>query len=121
LSSGCSPTRGARAAGEVDHTGGSAGGWLTEQGGGPSWRVEVAVLPLMLDEQGHLPMLDIGRDALDQRGWDAVVLITDLPRRADTRPLLADYSTTVSAAWCRCPPSVRSTFAGARGKRSATW
>lgn len=76
---------------------------LTEQTRGPSWRVEVVVRPLMLDAQGHMPMLDIGREALDERGWDAVVLVTDLPRRSDTQPLLGDYSTTVSAGMVSVP------------------
>lgn len=77
--------------------------WLTEHGRGPTWRVEVMVRPLTLDEHGHMPMLDISRDALAEQRWDAVVLVTDLPRWSNAQPIAADYSTTVYAGMMSVP------------------
>jgi hypothetical protein len=59
---------------------------------GGGWRVETATRPLSLDADGNIPTVDIGRAEAGTRGWDVVVLVTDLPRRAGTDPILADYS-----------------------------
>ncbi|TCK21513.1 hypothetical protein [Pseudonocardia endophytica] len=60
---------------------------------GGSWGVEPVETELELDENGALPVVEIGSRALDDRGWDAVVLISDLPRRAGTEPVAADGAT----------------------------
>lgn len=62
-------------------------------GTGDRWRVEVVETHFHLDPDGFLPMVDLGQDALAEHRWDAVVLVTDLPRRAESLPILADYST----------------------------
>lgn len=59
-----------------------------------TWSVETEAQYLEVDEHGTMPMLQIGRKALAERGWDAVILVTDLPRRAGTEPIVSDYSTT---------------------------
>ncbi|MEJ8281674.1 hypothetical protein [Pseudonocardia spirodelae] len=57
------------------------------------WEVRVADEPIVLDERGALPALSIGDRVRDRDGADAVVLLTDLPRRADTDPVVADAGT----------------------------
>lgn len=60
---------------------------------GGSWVVEAVEGDLELDGNGALPVVEIGRRARDDRGWDAVVLVSDLPRRAGTEPVAADAAT----------------------------
>jgi hypothetical protein len=60
------------------------------EGGRKRWRVETSSQLLPLDEEGSLPLLDIGRRQRDEQGWDVTVLLTELPRRAGKRPILAD-------------------------------
>jgi hypothetical protein len=60
---------------------------------GGSWAVEPVETELELDENGALPVVEIGNRALDDRGWDAVVLVSDLPRRAGAEPVAADAAT----------------------------
>ncbi len=55
------------------------------------WRVETAQGPVGLDAEGLLPMLRRGARLRRDHGWDVVVLVTDLPRRAGTQPLVSDY------------------------------
>lgn len=55
------------------------------------WRVETAQGPVGLDAEGLLPMLRRGSRLRRDHGWDVVVLVTDLPRRAGTQPLVSDY------------------------------
>ncbi|WP_369199767.1 hypothetical protein [Streptomyces sp. PU-14G] len=54
------------------------------------WRVEVGREVLPLDEEGSLPLVKIGQRQVRERGWDAVVVLTEMPRRAGTRPIAAD-------------------------------
>lgn len=60
------------------------------EAGGGSWRVEVVRRTLPLDSSGTVPLLDIGRRERNGRDWEAVVVLTELPRRADHLPVLAD-------------------------------
>ncbi|MEB3962703.1 hypothetical protein OKJ48_20980 [Streptomyces kunmingensis] len=55
------------------------------------WRVETSLQLLPLDEDGSLPLLDIGRRQCEEQGWDVTVLLTELPRRAGKQPVFADY------------------------------
>jgi hypothetical protein len=59
-----------------------------------SWRVETAVEPLRLAADGNMPTVTLGREKSRAWGWDAVVLVTDLPRRAGTEPVVSDVSIT---------------------------
>lgn len=68
-----------------------------------SWRVETACAPLLLNEDGTIPLLEVGEACRAERGWDLVVLITDLPRRAVTQPVLADFSTAERIAMVSLP------------------
>ncbi|MEJ2870985.1 hypothetical protein WCD74_24695 [Actinomycetospora sp. OC33-EN08] len=58
---------------------------------GYRWRIETAGGPVGLDAEGLLPMLRRGSRLRQEHGWDVVVLVTDLPRRAGTQPLVSDY------------------------------
>ncbi|PKB29559.1 hypothetical protein [Pseudonocardia alni] len=57
------------------------------------WEVRLADEPIVLDERGALPALDIGDRVREQDGADAVVLLTDLPRRSGADPVVADGGT----------------------------
>lgn len=56
------------------------------------WQVEAVPESLMLDEQGMIPVQEIAQRYRQRNRWDVVVLLTDLPRRLDTDPIVADYS-----------------------------
>jgi hypothetical protein len=58
---------------------------------GYRWQVETAQGPVGLDSEGLLPMLRHGAALRRRHGWDVVVLVTDLPRRTGTQPLVSDY------------------------------
>lgn len=59
--------------------------------GGYRWRIETAQGPVGLDSEGLLPMLRSGARLRREHGWDVVVLVTDLPRRTGTQPLVSDF------------------------------
>ncbi|QYJ03647.1 hypothetical protein KUV85_15120 [Nocardioides panacisoli] len=86
--------------------------WLAEEdrlaarlaeGTDDHWRVEVVEQQLHLDADGTLPAAELGRHALAEHDWDAVVLVTDLPRRAEWLPILADYTTDDCIAMLSVP------------------
>jgi hypothetical protein len=56
------------------------------------WDVRVEVQVLALDEQGEIPMIRLAEQQRESSGWDLAVLLTDLPRRAGTQPIVSDYS-----------------------------
>lgn len=60
------------------------------EGSRQRWRVETSSQLLPLDEEGALPLLDIGRRQREEQGWDVTVLLTELPRRAGKHPVFAD-------------------------------
>jgi hypothetical protein len=56
------------------------------------WQVETRTEALLLDEDGHIPMLRLAEERKPSHNWDVLVLLTDLPRRAGTQPIMSDYS-----------------------------
>jgi hypothetical protein len=62
-----------------------------ETHGRARWQVRTTTQALTLDQQGRLPSVQIGQDAMTENGWDLVVLITELPRRAGTQPIVSDF------------------------------
>ncbi|OEV04129.1 hypothetical protein [Streptomyces oceani] len=75
----------------VDSIGQELSALLAEpEGGRERWRVETSSQLLPLDEEGVLPLLDIGRRQREEQGWDVTVLLTELPRRAGKQPVFAD-------------------------------
>lgn len=67
------------------------------------WRVETATQELTLDEHGTLPVVEIGQQALAEHGWDLVILVTELPRRAGTQPIISDYGLDAGVALVSLP------------------
>lgn len=88
------------------------GAWLEEsdrlaerltRGTGDRWRVELVSRRLRLDEDGQIPVIDVAREEMAEQEWDAAVLVTDLPRRAEGVPIMADYSTTARVGMLSVP------------------
>jgi hypothetical protein len=56
------------------------------------WQVRVANDPIGLDETGGIPMVHLARRYRSANHWHIAVLITELPMRLGTVPLVADYN-----------------------------
>jgi hypothetical protein len=56
-----------------------------------AWDVDHRSESLSLNEQGGIPLIDVA-DKRRGLGWDIAILLTDLPRRAGTQPIVSDYS-----------------------------
>jgi hypothetical protein len=67
------------------------------------WRVEHRVEQLPLDEAGDIPMRGLSQRYRQERGWDLLVLITDLPRRAGSRPVVAGIDVEHGVAMISLP------------------
>jgi hypothetical protein len=67
-----------------------------------SWRVDVAVEPFTAGED--LPgVIDRMRRAMDERGWDLAICLTDLPLRSNGDYLVADVSAADGIALVSLP------------------
>ena len=60
--------------------------------GEATWTVEVFPNDVDVDEDGRISLTKLGKER-ERHGWDALVLLTDLPRRAGRQPIVSDYST----------------------------
>ncbi|MFC6090043.1 hypothetical protein [Saccharothrix lopnurensis] len=67
------------------------------------WRVEHEVDQLPLDEDGDIPMRALSEQRRRDRGWDLLVLVTDLPRRAGTEPVVAGVDVEHGVAMISLP------------------
>jgi hypothetical protein len=56
------------------------------------WQVRVANDPIGLDENGGIPIVDLSRRYRSANQWHIAMLITELPMRLGTVPLVADYN-----------------------------
>lgn len=74
-----------------------------ETDGRARWCIETTTQPLTLDEDGTLPSVRIGQHALTEHGWDLVILVTELPRRAGTQPIISDYGTDTGVGLVSVP------------------
>lgn len=68
-----------------------------------AWQVQVISDPLVLDEDGMIPVFAVADQHKARYGWDVVVLITDLPRRAGTQPIVSDFSIAHRVALASLP------------------
>ncbi|MEU7791315.1 hypothetical protein [Amycolatopsis sp. NPDC049159] len=68
-----------------------------------TWRVEHETQSLPLNDEGDIPMLDLAQERRAAHGWDLLVLITDLPRRAGTVPIASDYNADHGVAMVSLP------------------
>jgi hypothetical protein len=55
------------------------------------WDVKQRSESVSLDEHGAVPLLDLA-EKRSSLGWEVAILLTDLPRRAGTQPIISDYS-----------------------------
>jgi hypothetical protein len=69
----------------------------------PDWQVCFANEPIPLDEDGGIPMVDLARRYRSDQGSDVVVMITELPLRVRTTPLVADYNMKAQVALFSLP------------------
>ena len=65
---------------------------LAREIGGAHWRIEASRETLPLSDTGEIPLSASAPRVLEQHGWDAVVYLTDLPRRHEGEPILAELS-----------------------------
>jgi hypothetical protein len=103
---------------------------LSEQAGGwPRWRVEMTSEALPLNEDGMIPLIELADQYREREGWDAVMFLTDLPRRSGTEPVAADVSIRHAAAlislpgigWIRVRACVRDTIVYLLGRLTEGW
>ena len=57
-----------------------------------TWRVEVDVDPVTAGRRNTRDILRSTRERMDQHDWDYAICLTDLPVRANRRPVVADAS-----------------------------
>jgi hypothetical protein len=67
------------------------------------WRVDHEVAQLPLDDNGDIPMRTLSQRHREDRGWDVLVLVTDLPRRAGTKPVVAGVDVEHGVAMISLP------------------
>jgi hypothetical protein len=67
------------------------------------WDVRVKTRALSLNADGGLPMLEIGQQQARDEEWDLTILLTELPRRAGTEPIVSDYSLDCGVALVSIP------------------
>ncbi|SDZ34334.1 hypothetical protein SAMN05421504_11337 [Amycolatopsis xylanica] len=77
--------------------------FATRVNGQTRWRVEHEAGELPLDEDGDIPMRTLSRRHRQDRGWDLLVLVTDLPRRAGTDPVVAGVDVEHGVAMISLP------------------
>jgi hypothetical protein len=56
------------------------------------WRIESVCHRFVLDDHGLIPVLDLAGRLHARGDRDVVILLTDLPRRVGTQPIVSDYS-----------------------------
>ena len=66
------------------------------------WKVEVVVESLRLDQFNQLTLLS-DESSMEDRGWDVLVGLTELPRRSGRRPVVLEVDTTAPRAWVSVP------------------
>jgi hypothetical protein len=67
------------------------------------WQVDHEVAQLPLDDNGEIPMRTLAQRHREDRGWDVLVLVTDLPRRAGTKPVVAGVDVEHGVAMISLP------------------
>ncbi len=70
--------------------------------GGVTWSVELASHMLYLDDSNQPTILDDGK-TLQDRGWDMMVALTELPLRRNGEPLIFEVNIAERTAWVSIP------------------
>lgn len=68
-----------------------------------SWRVDVVADPLVVPPAPDAEIIAAARELLLERGWDLAVCLTDLPLRAQRRPVVAHASASHAVALISLP------------------
>jgi hypothetical protein len=68
-----------------------------------TWRVEVECERLALDRHGELGLADVAGNAAEGQERDMVIYLTDHPRRAGVRPVVADVGRSGTVALASLP------------------
>ncbi len=66
------------------------------------WQVEVTSETLHLDPSHQLTLLS-DKSSMQDRGWDMVVGLTELPVRSENRPVVLEVDTDAPMAWVSVP------------------
>jgi hypothetical protein len=74
-----------------------------ETDGRTRWQIQTTTQALTLNEHGVLPSVEIGQHAITEHNWNLVILITGLPRRAGTQPIISDYGTDTGVGLVSVP------------------
>ena len=90
-----------------------------QQGTGLRWRIELLETELLLEADGTLPIVELGRESAAEYGWDVTVVMSDLPRRTGTVPVLADYSASARVGMLSVP-ALGAFFTRARALRGVS-
>ncbi|HVV13653.1 hypothetical protein [Amycolatopsis sp.] len=67
------------------------------------WAVELRCRPLVLDDDGTIPIAELADEELPRRGWDLLICVTDLPRLVGDRPVIAALSKAHRVALASLP------------------
>ncbi|KAA9152302.1 hypothetical protein FPZ12_037090 [Amycolatopsis acidicola] len=67
------------------------------------WQVALRCRPLVIDEEGTIPIAELAERELPRHGWDLMVCVTDLPRHVAGKPVIADVSTKHGVALASLP------------------
>lgn len=71
--------------------------------GGPSYEVEVIEQAIPLNPEGAIDLKDAVVAISRDNSWDYTIVVTELPRRDGTRPLLVDAEPALAAAIISLP------------------
>jgi hypothetical protein len=71
--------------------------------GSVTWRIDARAEALPLDSEGNIPIFDLANRLGRQREWDYLVCLTQLPRIAAGRPVVADLNGTVNTGLVSLP------------------
>lgn len=71
---------------------------------GQQWRVDISAGELPLGPDGTVPLHNYAPRLLEERGWEYLVYLTDLPQYMDDTPVLCQVSADARAALISLPP-----------------
>ncbi|TQM13428.1 hypothetical protein FB558_0170 [Pseudonocardia kunmingensis] len=67
------------------------------------WVMTSRCEPILLDEDGRIPITELAARHRRAREWDLVLLLTDLPRRSGARPVAAEFDLDARAGVVSVP------------------
>src|SRR4051812_17368210 len=67
------------------------------------WVVTTETREIPLDEQGLVPLESLAQEHRERQEWDVMIVVTDLPRRVGTRPIITVLITRASSGMVSLP------------------